>query len=391
MFCEKSLVTIANLFVFSNLQDMVYYLLLVYRMYRSINMRSRKIVRLNGVNHQIDSEKITRLAARLEPKGIDKYWVKIQGRKLPPKQVVSELLNVPLVDFTTMDATRILGAVGFQVHSAEDKPEPVRGQSETLLQEYLRSHGLTDVEVGPVIENSSSRPDYRMHADGFEVLFDVEELGTKPADGRIRGRAHNPYGPIREKISAARRKFKDMEGHCCCLILENQEKPRIGLNWQIIMGAMLSDLGFSSPIGQRQAETIERSTAAPENTIISAIIVVERYLIGEKRFRLFVYEREQELGRELSVEEYLQALEQSAGTERDLSLNRVRVRVHENPHAGVPVDRRLFLGPFDERYGVVDGPERFGQVYVGSGVADFEKLASTSRLLGKSQFRPGKT
>src|SRR6201987_4336017 len=219
-------------------------------------MRSRKTVRLNGVNHQIDSEKITRLAARLEPKGIDKYWVKIQGRKLPPKQVVSELLNVPLVDFTTMDATRILGAVGFQVHSAEDKPESVRFQSEALLQEYLRSHGLTDVEVEPVIENSSSRPDSRLRADGFEVLFDVEDLSLKPADGRIRGGAYSPYGPIREKISAAKRKFKDMEGHCCCLILENQEKLRIGLNWQIIMGAMLSDLGLPSPSGLRQQEEV---------------------------------------------------------------------------------------------------------------------------------------
>src|SRR5208337_3053818 len=384
MFCEKSLVTIANLFVLNWLQDIVYYFLLVYSMYRSIKMRSRKTVRLNGVNHEIDSEKITRLAARLEPKGIDKYWVKIQGRKLPPKQVVSELLNVPLVDFTTMDATRILGAVGFQVQSAEDKPEPIRTQSEALLQEYLRSHGLTDVEVDPVIENSSSQPDYRLRADGFEVLFDVEELSTKPADGRTRGGAYNPYGPIREKINAARRKFKDMEGHCCCLILENQEKPRIGLNWQIIMAAMLSDLGLSSPIGQSQAETIKHSTASPENTIISAIIVVERYLIGEKRFRLFVYEREQELGRELSVEEYLQALEQSAGTERDLSLNRVRVRVHENPYAKVPLDRRLFKGPFDERYGLTEGMNRIGQVYIGGAAADFEKLSSTARLLSRS-------
>ena len=112
--------------------------------------------------------------------------------------------------------------------------------------------------------------------------------------------------------------------------------------------------------------------------------MVERYPIGEKRFRLFVYEKEQEIGRELSVDEYLQTLEQSAGTERDLSLNRVRVRVHENSHARVPLDRRLFLGPFDERYGVTDGPEHFGQVYAGSGVADFEKLSSTARLLSRS-------
>ena len=209
-------------------------------------MRLRKTVRLNGVNYEIDSEKITRLAARLEPKAIDKYWVKIQGRRFSPKQVVSELLRVPLVDFTTMDATRILGAVGFDVHSANDKPEPVRAQSEALLQEYLRSHGLTDVEVEPVIENSSSRPDYRLRADGAEVLLDVEDFTAKLEDSRVRGGAYNPYGPIREKLNAARRKFKDMDGQCCCLVFENPDKQRIHLTWQIVLGAMLSDLGSPS-------------------------------------------------------------------------------------------------------------------------------------------------
>jgi hypothetical protein len=360
-------------------------------------MRLRKTVRLNGVNHEIDSEKIIRLASRLEPKGIDKYWVKIQGRRLPPKQLVSELLNVPLVDFTTMDATRILGAVGFEVHSANDKPEPVRAQSEALLQEYLRAHGLTDIEAAPAIENTSSRLDYRLRADGAEVLLDVEEFSAKPEDGRGRGGAYNPYGPIREKLSAARRRFKDLGGYCCCLVLQNQERPRVGLNWQIVMGAMLSDIGSPSLDGkigriddpkteataQGHAEPRQHSAFAPENAIISAVIVVERYAIGEKRFRLFVYEKEQELGRELSVEEYLQSVEQSAGTERDLTLNQVRVRVHENPRANVPLDRRLFHGPFDERYGAVEGPNQWGQVYIGGGVSQFEKLSDAAKLLSR--------
>ena len=359
-------------------------------------MRLRKTVRLNGVNYEIDSEKITRLAARLEPKAIDKYWVKIQGRRFSPKQVVSELLKVPLVDFTSMDASRILGAVGFEVHSANDKPEPVRAQSEALLQEYLRSHGLTDVEVEPVIDNTSSRPDYRLRADGAEVLLDVEDFTSKLEDSRVRGGAYNPYGPIREKLSSARRKFKDMEGHCCCLVLQNPDKLRIDLTWQIVVGAMLSDLGFptlapkarpadpSRTHGGTRGEEATAKLLAPENAIISAVIAVERYAIGEKRFRLSVHDREQELGRDLGVEEYLQAVEQAAGTERDLSLNRVRVRVHENPHAKVPLDRRLFRGPFDERYGAAEGSNQWGQVYIGGGVSEFEKLSDAAKLLSRS-------
>ena len=40
---------------------------------------------------------------------------------------------------------------------------------------------------------------------------------------------------------------------------------------------------------------------------------------------------ERELGRELGVEEYFELAAQSASTERNLSLNRIRVRAHDNP------------------------------------------------------------
>ena len=107
-----------------------------------------------------------------------------------------------------------------------------------------------------MIENSSSRPDYRLRADGAEVLLDVEDFTSKLEDSRVRGGAYNPYGPIREKLSAARRKFKDMEGHCCCLILQNPDKLRIDLSWQIVMGAMLGDLTFPSLAAEGSVQLI---------------------------------------------------------------------------------------------------------------------------------------
>jgi hypothetical protein len=343
-------------------------------------MRRRKTVRVNGVDYEIDSEKIMRLAARLEPKGIDKYWVKLQGRRFPPKQIVAELLDIPLVDFTSMDAGRVLGAVGIDVHSADEKPEAAKPRSEDLLLEYLRSHGLTDVEVLPGIENTTTRPDYLVRADGFKVLLQVENFQVAPEDMRVRGGTYNPYGPVREKFYAARRKFKEMEEHCCCLVLQNQDRPSIGLNWQIIMGAMLSDLGCLASKGIRADAT----QVAQETPVISAVLVVERYAIGEKRFQLFVHDQEQQLGRELSIEEYARSVENSAATERDLSLNRVRVRVHENPYAKVPLDRRLFCGPFDERYGQIEGPTQWGRIQAGQGVSEFEARSPAAKLLSRS-------
>jgi hypothetical protein len=86
----------------------------------------------------MDSEKINRAAWRLQPKPIDSTGPKIQGHRFPATQIASELLEVPLVDFTTMDATRILGAAGIQVHSADEKTETAKIQSEERFREYLR-------------------------------------------------------------------------------------------------------------------------------------------------------------------------------------------------------------------------------------------------------------
>lgn len=361
-----------------------------------------KTVRLNGKDYEVDSEEIRELSARVEPKSIDKYWVKIGQRRLPPKQIVSELLNVPLVEFTTMDATRILGAVGFKVFSEGDKASPIKTESEALLEEYLRAHGLTDFEFEPTVEGTLKKPDYLLRAGDIEVLLEVKEFTATPEDFRPGGGCYDPYGPIREKIEAGRKKFKDMQGHCCCLVLHNQEKPLVSLDWQMVMGAMLGNVGFSFPVdtrtGQGDISKLERVTLgggkmhrhqgetpiAAQNTTISALTVVERYRIGYKRFQLFIHEKEQELGRELTVEEYLDLAERSAGSERDLSLNRIRVRVHENPYALVPLDRRLFTGPFDERYGEIENTGRWGRVYVGRGVIEFEEKSPVAKLLSKT-------
>lgn len=362
----------------------------------------RKTARLNGRDYEIDSEEVKNLGRRLDPKPIDKYWVKIENRRLPPKQVVAELLSVPLVSFTTMDANRILSAVGFKVYSEGETLESVRTESEVLLEEYLKAHGLTDFDFEPTIPGSTARPDFLLRANGTEVILEVKEFRATADDFRFGGGAYDPYVHIREKIKAARKKFKDLKGRCCCLVLHNQEKPLVSLEWQIVVGAMLGDLGYSFPVdmktGKGDASQMKRATlgrgemhkhvgstpVGVEKTTISAILVVERYRIGEKRFRLFVHEREQELGRDLDFEEYWELLKESEGTDRDLSLSRIRVRVHENPHASAPLARELFNGRFDERFGEVENTGKWGQVFVGRGVAEFEEKSPAAKLLSDS-------
>ncbi len=358
-------------------------------------------VRLGGRDYEIDSEDVRRLGSRLQPKPLDKYWVKIGEQKFPPKQLVAELLEIPVASFTTMDAQRVLAAIGFEIRSDDGNHPYVKTESEVLVEEYMSLHGLSDFDFEPQLLGTTRRPDFLVRTSEGTILLEVKEFTSTAKDFASSFGYYDPYGPIREKIEAGRKKFKDLDKYCCCLVLHNQEKPHVSLGSLFIMGAMLGDLGFSFPVntaGQGDINRIEQVTLAggkthrhdpagqpvdTQNMSLSAVIVVERYPIGQKRFLLAVHEKEREIGRDLTVEEFFQMTEESAGTERDLGLNRVRVRVHENPYARIPLSRSLFNGSFDERYGDIAGNGRYGRVYAGRGVSDFESQSNDAKLLSR--------
>jgi len=111
------------------------------------------------------------------------------------------------------------------------------------------------------------------------------------------------------------------------------------------------------------------------NTTISSIIVLCRYPVGRTREKIAARECERNLGRELTLDEMLELRcptlrEHERQLGRELTLNEldemlehsrpianeeidnpVRVVVHENPVARIPLSRELFCGPFDERWG----------------------------------------
>ena len=68
-----------------------------------------------------------------------------------------------------------------------------------------------------------------------------------------------------------------------------------------------------------------------------------------------VRRREQERETKLALEEFWKEMERARGTERDVSLRQLRVVVHENPYARIPLPSELFRGPYDERYGSDEG------------------------------------
>jgi len=112
---------------------------------------------------------------------------------------------------------------------------------------------------------------------------------------------------------------------------------------------------------------------SPVNTTINAIMVVDRYPLGRKLFQKHIKTIEIERGIEkMPSEEFYERLDRLDGTEMDLSRYVVRVTVCENPYARIPLDRDLFCGPFDERYGG-NGESGIGRVFAGDQVSQFDE------------------
>ena len=262
----------------------------------------------------------------------------------------------------------------------------MKNKSELLLEGYLRNHGESDFDFEPEIHGTSRRPDYRLRSTGGEILLEVKEFRAETNDFRTGFGAFDPYPPLREKFNAARKKFKDLKHHCCCLVLCNIDKPLILLDWKHIYGAMLGNLGFSVPInisGNPAPENAKVSSifmsggrmhrersgvpVASQNQTLSAILVLGRVPAGKRLFHAALRERERQTGERTGVENVLQELELARYTPRDTRRHPLRIVVHENPYARIPLPPGLFRGPWDERYGSLDG--RVQQLFQGDEIA----------------------
>lgn len=90
--------------------------------------------------------------------------------------------------------------------------------------------------------------------------------------------------------------------------------------------------------------------------------------------------KENELGRKLELSEFWDETERAKGTALDLSLSQLRVVVLENPFARIQLPRKLFRGPYDERYAGSEG--RIVRVFCGDQLAELEEEAREAELAG---------
>jgi len=257
----------------------------------------------------------------------------------------------------------------------------VKTQSELLFEEYLRAHDHSDWKDEAPIEGKPTNPDYRLEFKGVSYFFEVKEFEAQPPN--LGFGYFDPYGPLREKVNQAARQFKHYKEFSCSVVLANPQTAFVMFESWAIMGAMLGDVGFEVAIGDvvepvdkvftSGGKMVNNKRKQPQNTTISSIIVLQPYPLSRDLIRINIKQNEEQLGRRLTMEEVLEIHD---GIPDSPNLRVVRVLVYENPFARIPLNRELFCGNYDERFGNLDG--RMSRIFAGEGIGRIEQL------LGKS-------
>lgn len=260
-------------------------------------------------------------------------------------------------------------------------PAARKTAGEAAFEDYLRSQEIIDFIHEKEFPGKSKHPDYSVTLVGREHLFEVKDIDTDPPKPGFVG-FWDPYGPIREKIDQARKKSKEFKDYPCSLVIHLTHGFALIDDPKVIYGAMHGDpaieflvdkeKGRLVPDSQREVFTKDgRMTQPhwkdPQNTTINAIIALRGLRIGEKRF----------------VHEYLAQFGQDwpAHVDDEVDYDKTEIGwgvvVFENADARFPLDRQLFQGRFDERWGA-DGDART-RVFAGSGVLECDALDALAK------------
>src|ERR1700730_12983650 len=103
---------------------------------------NRESFELRGKRFELSRSDVEERLKRVEPKAVTKYQVRINGKGYPPKQALAAAIGKPVANFTTMDATRILSKLGFEVGGPNDDAMTNKTISEELFEAYLNASGL---------------------------------------------------------------------------------------------------------------------------------------------------------------------------------------------------------------------------------------------------------
>lgn len=76
-----------------------------------------------GREFTLDKEDVQSKLATIKPQPIDLVYVKVGKKSFPVKQALAEATGLIKSQFTTQDAVRVLGRIGFEPKEKKNKEE----------------------------------------------------------------------------------------------------------------------------------------------------------------------------------------------------------------------------------------------------------------------------
>ena len=247
-------------------------------------------------------------------------------------------------------------------------------ESEKTFERYLESQNLAWDKCA---DSQKKHPDYKVEHCGLTCLFEIKEF-EDPARRPVGG--FSPCPAIQEKLTQARKQFKEYRNQCCVLVLWNSKS---------IYRSVLSDVVASAAFGKYvdtdassganlRADPPSYQFSGPaelnptQNTTISAIVILSPYRLNHLWLEMWqiLYAKQQQ-GEEITPWLQFEVL-QKLSSEKTPTFSyegTVRTVVLENPYARIRFPTDLFIGPFDQRWGMQSG--RLTLTFMGS---ELEKL-----------------
>jgi hypothetical protein len=265
-------------------------------------------------------------------------------------------------------------------------PETTKTAGEIVFEKYLNFQQIP-FEFEKEHPGKSKKPDYTIEWEGHPIVFDVKDFDP-PNSITMGFGAFDPYPPIREKVAAGRKKFKEYKEYCCGLVLFNAGRPLIFLDSpDIMLGSMYGDSGFTFPVSLQtgvgdasktkhaflgRGKMIQPHWKQPENTTISAIITVDI-------IRPFLLEMYDLIAEDQTRDWETELREKIPSFDKDLEVP--RVVVWYNAFARMPFPPNLFCGDYDTHFGVMEQEQ--GVTHEGSALPDRLKLSERHNRLGR--------
>jgi hypothetical protein len=275
-----------------------------------------------------------------------------------------------------------------------------KNESERIFEQYLDSNGFQDQWVyEPSMPGKRKRPDYLLNWKGEEHFFEVKELRKKPNEPAGKTMYFDPYPSLRSEIDEARKKFKEYKEYSCSLVVFNVDDRQARLDPLTVFGAMLGNLGiamdFNSLKGMAVVGTeknvfldggkmINGKMIQPQNTTISAIIVLEEFCDNREREKALIEEMKKQ-SRKFTVAEKLDMRMKLC--KKHPVRNVPRIVVIENPFARMSFPSDLFNKSFDERWSWRKDDGKITRVFEGNSLEEYEALKGEQEALNPKEFK----